>query len=285
VVLLLLGPRAAAQQLLAHALQLLVVVVVLHRNGRRARAVQRQRRGGRRRGRDDDALLVRLHVRALPPQRRRQNQQQEEESSSQQQEEESSSSKEESSSQEEESQEHKSPRATACAAENRRPGAGTIRRSFPASGVRGHGEAQGTRQRQEADDDGRGVGGHGGGEALEQPLPGLPQLDDGDGAGAAHRQRGEDGGAPGVVPLAQLAAPPPGHPCRLRGRLGGRLPRGRGMTVRATTATQIVMIIQSMVWTATYMPMPQLSCMILFATEILTVVLMYVTGSILHDHN
>jgi hypothetical protein len=230
VVLLLLGPRAAAQQLLAHALQLLVVVVVLHRNGRRARAVQRQRRGGRRRGRDDDALLVRLHVRALPPQRRRQNQQQEEESSSQEQEEEESSSKEESSSQEE-SQEHKSPRATACAAENRRPGAGTIRRSFPASGVRGHGEAQGTRQRQEADDDGRGVGGHGGGEALEQPLPGLPQLDDGDGAGAAHRQRGEHGGAPGVVPLAQLAAPPPGHPCRLRGRLGGRLPRGRGVTV------------------------------------------------------
>jgi hypothetical protein len=70
--------------------------------------------------------------------------------------------------------------------------------------------------------------GHGGGEVVEQPVHGLPELHCGDGHGAAHRPRGADGGPPRLLPLAQHAAPPPGHPRRLRGRLGGS--RRRGVT-------------------------------------------------------
>jgi hypothetical protein len=68
--------------------------------------------------------------------------------------------------------------------------------------------------------------GHGGGEVVEQPVHELPELHCGDGHGAAHRLRGADGGPPRLLPLVQLAAPPPGHPHCLRGRLGGRRRRG-----------------------------------------------------------
>ncbi|BAH93273.1 Os05g0583600 [Oryza sativa Japonica Group] len=174
-----------------------VQLLVLHRHRRRAPAVQQQRRGGRRGGGDEvvDALLLpqhllRLHLRFLQQHRRRVKAP---------------------------PQEPTSPRASPRAAERRQ-----CRRREAARRQQGRREESRRQARRRRRRRGRG-GQHGGGEAVAQPVRRLPELDGGDGGGAAHLWRRRHGRPPDVVPVAQLKAPPPGHPRRLRGRLGSRL--------------------------------------------------------------